>query len=157
MRLGPRQGAVCYIKIFIQDLRVCGRIENIDKIFVLCSFSAFLPPPSFFLLVFSSTPSTYSATPLLPLSSSRFARRAPSIRREDGSGDPSFRTNRRVSIVERSTRHASSRDARDVNEGRFSPPSPLFFCFITSYPYSRRVNPLSRIIDVLISLNSFFS
>lgn len=33
----PRQEQCVYIKIFIQDLRVCGRIENIDKIFVICS------------------------------------------------------------------------------------------------------------------------
>jgi len=80
--------------------------------------------------------------PLL-VSFSRFARRTPSIR-EDGTDDPSFRMNRRVSIVERSTRHASSREAYDINEGRFYYFVPLFV-----------VNPLSRIIDVLISLKFF--
>lgn len=60
--------------------------------------------------------------------------------------DPSFRTDRRVSIVERSTRHASSRDAYDVNEGRFYYFVPLFV-----------VNSLSRgIIDVFFNFIKIF-
>lgn len=85
-----------------------------------------------------------SSLPLFHSSFSHFARRVPSIR-ENGTDDPSFRANRRVSIVERSTRHASSRDACDVNEGRFYYFVPLFVA-----------NSLSRIIDVLISLKFFF-
>lgn len=61
--------------------------------------------------------------------------RAPRPIREDGADDPSFRTNRRVSIVERSTRHASSYDACDVNEGRF-------YYFV---PFIRRESALTYI------------
>lgn len=125
-RPAPGRSNCVILKLFIQDLRVCESIENIDKIFVLRSF-------------FSSSP-----RPLFHSSFSHFARRVPSIR-ENGTDDPSFRANRRVSIVERSTRHASSRDACDVNEGRFYYFVPLFVA-----------NPLSRIIDVLISLKFFF-
>lgn len=75
--LGSRQEQLSYIKTFIQDLRVCGCIENIDKIFVLCSFS----PSSRSLFFYSTFP--------------HFARRAMSIR-ENGTDDQSFRTNRRV-------------------------------------------------------------
>lgn len=40
---GARQERCVYIKIFIQDLRVCGRIENIDKICLVCfAFRCFL-------------------------------------------------------------------------------------------------------------------
>lgn len=83
---------------------------------------------------------------------------APSIRviprpiREDGVDDPSFRTNRRVSIVERSTRHASSDDACDVNEGRFY----YFVPFIRresalTYIYNRRFNFI-KIFFLLINM-----
>jgi len=86
---------------------------------------------------------SFFSLPLLLLVVPHFARRALSIR-ENGTDDPSFRTNRHVSIVERSTRHASSRDACDVNEGRF-------YYFVPSFV----VNSLSCIIDVLISLKFF--
>lgn len=125
--LRSRQEQLCYIKTFIQDLRVCECIENIDKIFVLRSFS-----PSSRSLFFSSF--------------SHFARRVHRRSERMVPDGPSFRTNRRVSIVERSTRHASSRDACDVNEGRF------FYYFVPLFV----ANPLSRIIDVLISLKFFF-
>lgn len=63
--------------------------------------------------------------------------------------DPSFRTNRRVSIVERSTRHASSYDACDVNEGRFYYFVPFIFVVnLRTHVY---------IIDVLIFIKIFFS
>jgi len=94
---------------------------------------------NFCLMLFLS----FFSLPLLLLIVPHFARRALSIR-ENGTVDPSFRTNRRVSIVERSTRHASSRDACDVNEGRF-------YYFVPSFV----VNSLSCIIDVLISLKFF--
>lgn len=100
--LGSRQEQLCYIKIFIQDLRVCGRIENIDKIFVLCSFSVSSRP--LFL---------YSRRSLVSLSSRFVDQRG--WRRPI---HPSERT-----VVSRSSR--DQRDTRprvmrgDVNEGRF--------------------------------------
>lgn len=74
--------------------------------------------------------SFFSLPLLLLVSFFHFTRHAPSIR-ENGTDDPSFSMNRRVSIVERSTRHASSHDAFDVNEGGGG---GLFF--IISYSYS---------------------
>lgn len=129
--LGSRQEQLCYIKTFIQDLRVCECIENIDKIFVLRSFS-----PS------SRSPSSSRRSLISLVVFRRSERMVPD--------DPSFRTNRRVSIVERSTRHASSRDACDVNEGRF-----FFLLFRTlirresALTYNRRFN----FIKIFFSFN----
>jgi len=125
--LGSRQEQLCYIKTFIQDLRVCECIENIDKIFVLRSFS-----PSSRSLFFSLF--------------SHFARRVPSIR-ENGTGmiHPSERT-----VVSR-----SSRDQRDTRPRvtHVTLTRGVFYYFVPLFV----ANPLSRIIDVLISLKFFFS
>lgn len=133
---GSRQEQLCYIKTFIQDLRVCECIENIDKIFVLRSFS-----PSSRSLLYSLV--------VLSFRSSMFRRSGRMV-----PNDPSFRTNRRVSIVERSTRHASSRDACDVNEGRF-----LFLLFRTlirresALAYNRRFNFIKILFLFFLLIN----
>lgn len=82
--LRSRQEQLCYIKTFIQDLRVCECIENIDKIFVLRSF-----PPS----------SRRSLISLVVFR--RSERMVPD--------DPSFRTNRRVSRSSRDQRDTRPR------------------------------------------------
>jgi hypothetical protein len=126
--LGSRQEQLCYIKIFIQDLRVCGRIENIDKIFVLCSFS-----------VSSRALFLYSRRSLVSLVAHRRSERmAPTIH-------PSERI-----VVSR-----SSRDQRDTRPRvtRVTLTRGDFYYFVPLFV----VNPLSRIIDVFNFIKIFLS
>lgn len=126
MSLGSRQEQLCYIKIFIQDLRVCGRIENIDKIFVLCSFSS---------------RSLYSCHPLVSRPPVRSERMVPTIH-------PSERT-----VVSRSSR--DQRDTRPrmtrvtLTRDVFIISYPLFVVNLHSRIYNRRFN----FIKIFFSLN----
>lgn len=126
-RLGSRQRAVvCYIKIlftFIQDLQVYAGVLKISIKFLSYALS----------LCFVSRSLISSTRPLSCLSSCSVDQRGWRF-----GDDPSFRTDRRVSIVERSTRHASSRDACDVNEGRFYYFVPLFVVNFALTRYNRR-------------------